>query len=219
LAIDEGADTILNLGAGLDTRPHRMTLPASLTWIEADYPHVIDYKEQRLAGEIPACRLTRVRCDLSDGSARRRLLTDADSQAKKLLILTEGVVPYLTLDDVAALAGDLRKLRHAKYWLVDYFSPTLLKYRRRQIGDRMRNAPFRFAPADWFGFFADHGWQLREVRYLLDEADLRKRQPKLPVLPALVTTVRRLFMSKRQRDISRKFAGFSLLEPDAAVQQ
>ena len=34
-AIAQGADTILNLGAGLDTRPYRMELPASLAWIEA----------------------------------------------------------------------------------------------------------------------------------------------------------------------------------------
>src|SRR4051812_25904069 len=30
--IARGADTVLNLGAGLDTRPYRMKLPASLRW-------------------------------------------------------------------------------------------------------------------------------------------------------------------------------------------
>src|SRR5580692_642368 len=32
-AIAEGVDTILNLGAGLDTRPYRMDLPGDLLWI------------------------------------------------------------------------------------------------------------------------------------------------------------------------------------------
>ena len=34
LAIGEGVDTILNLGAGLDTRPYRMDLPKTLRWVE-----------------------------------------------------------------------------------------------------------------------------------------------------------------------------------------
>src|SRR4051812_32770729 len=33
----EGVDTVLNLGAGLDTRPYRLALPPALRWIEVDY--------------------------------------------------------------------------------------------------------------------------------------------------------------------------------------
>src|SRR5262249_45779088 len=44
-AIAAGVDTILNLGAGLDTRPYRIDLPNSLRWIEVDFPHVIELKE------------------------------------------------------------------------------------------------------------------------------------------------------------------------------
>ncbi len=47
-AIDSGIDTVLSLGAGLDARPYRLKLPSSLQWIEADYPHVIEYKESVL---------------------------------------------------------------------------------------------------------------------------------------------------------------------------
>ena len=47
-AISQGVDTILNLGAGLDSRPYRMDLPQSLRWIEIDYPTIIAYKENRL---------------------------------------------------------------------------------------------------------------------------------------------------------------------------
>src|SRR4051794_2006583 len=36
----EGIDTVLNLGAGLDTRPYRLDLPSTLRWVEADYPHM-----------------------------------------------------------------------------------------------------------------------------------------------------------------------------------
>src|SRR4051812_48857182 len=32
--IDQGLEAVVNLGAGLDTRPYRMKLPANLKWIE-----------------------------------------------------------------------------------------------------------------------------------------------------------------------------------------
>jgi methyltransferase (TIGR00027 family) len=53
----EGIDTVLNLGAGLDTRPYRLSLPASLRWIEVDLPAILEYKQQQLAGESPNCSI------------------------------------------------------------------------------------------------------------------------------------------------------------------
>src|SRR5262245_42499988 len=47
-AVAGGADTVLNLGAGLDTRPYRMDLPSTLRWVEVDFPHVIELKESTL---------------------------------------------------------------------------------------------------------------------------------------------------------------------------
>src|SRR5215475_6914152 len=72
LALREGVDCVLNLGAGLDTRPYRMDLPNSLRWIEADYPHMIEYKEQVLAREHTRCMLVREKIDLADPTERRR---------------------------------------------------------------------------------------------------------------------------------------------------
>src|SRR3954471_5714637 len=39
-AIERGAQAVLNLGAGLDTRPYRLTVPAALRWVEVDFPGV-----------------------------------------------------------------------------------------------------------------------------------------------------------------------------------
>src|SRR5262249_21551140 len=64
------ADLVLNLGAGLDTRPYRMQLPSNLTWVEADRASIIHLKESRLFEEKPFCKLERVSCDLTDDSAR-----------------------------------------------------------------------------------------------------------------------------------------------------
>ena len=36
-ALIAGVDMVLNLGAGLETRPYRMKLPASLRWVEGGF--------------------------------------------------------------------------------------------------------------------------------------------------------------------------------------
>ena len=35
-----GVDTVLNLAAGLDARPYRMSVPPALRWIEVDLPEL-----------------------------------------------------------------------------------------------------------------------------------------------------------------------------------
>jgi methyltransferase (TIGR00027 family) len=213
-AIAEGIDTIVNLGAGLDARPYRMDLPASVQWIEADYPRLIDYKERLLANEQPRCRLERVKIDLADLAARRRLFARIDSQAQRILVLTEGVVPYLSLEEAGSLADDLRALEHLRYWLLDYFSAETMKFRnRRNMNRKMQNAPFRFAPADWFGFFGQHGWASKSIRYLADEGERTHRPIPLPWPMKAMMKLLRLFAPKERRDAMRKFAGYVLLEP------
>ena len=49
-SIAAGCDRVLNLAAGMDTRPYRLALPPGLTWVEADLPGIIDEKERLLAG-------------------------------------------------------------------------------------------------------------------------------------------------------------------------
>lgn len=55
-AIAPGVNTVINLGAGLDTRPYRMDLPSSLNWVEVDYPSLVEDKTAKLSTEVPACR-------------------------------------------------------------------------------------------------------------------------------------------------------------------
>jgi methyltransferase (TIGR00027 family) len=212
-AIAQGADTILNLGAGLDTRPYRMELPTSLAWIEVDYPAIISFKESRLSHEAPRCKLTRVKLDLADASARRQMLAGVDASAKKMLVLTEGVVPYLTVEAVGSLADDLRALKSARWWVVDYFAPQMLQMRRRRMRHKMQNAPFKFEPGDWTGFFEAHGWRCKEMRYLAHESERLCREIPLPLLAKAYFSIRQLFLRPEGREGYRKFAGYALLEP------
>ncbi len=214
-AVRDGVDTILNLGAGLDTRPYRMELPASLLWIEADYARIIEYKEGHLGGENPHCRLERVQIDLADRTARHEFLAGIDARAGRVLVLTEGVVPYLSNDDAALLAEDLRTMDSVRYWIVDYFSNWAMKFRQRhQMGRRMQNAPFLFEPDDWFGFFKQHGWQPKTTRYLFDEGERLGRFPPLPLAARAIYVGLAPFMSKERKLEMRRFAGYVLLAPD-----
>lgn len=215
-AIREGVDTVLNLGAGLDTRPYRMDLPPSLLWIEADYPKMIEYKESRLAGETPGCRLERVKIELGDDTARRAMLASVNARERRILVLTEGVVPYLTNEQVASLAEDLRALSHICFWIADYFSPEVVKFRQRAgVQRKLRNAPFQFKPGDWFGFFAQHGWHSRESRYLPEEGERLGRPVPLRAWQKVLGGIRFLFASRKRRELFRRFSGYVLLVPAA----
>jgi len=72
-AVEGGVDLVINLAAGLDARPYRMALPASIRWVEVDLPEILDYKADVLAPHAPRCALERVPLDLSNADARRGL--------------------------------------------------------------------------------------------------------------------------------------------------
>jgi methyltransferase (TIGR00027 family) len=214
LAVTRGVDTVLNLGAGLDTRPYRMDVQQSLLWVEADYPHVIEYKEKQLAKEKPRCRLERTKIDLSNMPARQRLFESLSARSNKILVLTEGVIAYLSVDEVGSLADDLKTTDKVRYWIADYFSPRVVEFRRRLgMQRRMQNAPFKFKPKDWFGFFKEHGWSAAEIRYLAEEGERLQRPIKLPWKLRAILKIRSLFASKEQRAGFKRFAGYVMLQP------
>jgi O-methyltransferase involved in polyketide biosynthesis len=189
-----------------------MDLPPSLAWIEVDYPAGIDFKEEQLAKEKPRCSLQRIKLDLADVEARRRMLASVRARGSKILVLTEGVIPYLTTEAVGSLADDLRTLKPVRWWVIDYFASQVLKMRARRMKHRMQNAPFKFEPDDWFGFFSAHGWQCAEMRYLADETKRLQRKIPLPLAALAYFALRQLFQPSR-RDAFRKYAGYALLEP------
>lgn len=216
-AIDDGIDTIVNLGAGLDTRPYRMNLPASLHWIEVDFHEIIALKEDRLAGEIPSCRLDRIALDLADVEKRRQLLAEIAAKSDRILVLTEGVVLYLDNAAVGALADALRAEPAFRYWIVDYLSPQALHHHRRHRENslKMKNAPFKFDPADYFSFFQEHGWQAKETLYIPQEAERLKRPIALPFVFKLWVMLGNLLARRDRRITFRKSFGYVLFQPIA----
>ncbi|MGO8772915.1 MAG: class I SAM-dependent methyltransferase [Terracidiphilus sp.] len=51
-AIQDRADLVMNLAAGLDARPYRMNLPATLQWVEVDLPDIISSNQLNKSGLV-----------------------------------------------------------------------------------------------------------------------------------------------------------------------
>jgi O-methyltransferase involved in polyketide biosynthesis len=171
---------------------------------------------ERLAGEEGRRILAveRVRLDLTDVEARRALLDRIGGAGRKVLVLTEGVIPYLDEPDVAALADDLAVRPSFAAWIVDYISPHGMRLRQGSAhARRMRNVPFLFEPDDWFAFFRAHGWEVGEMRYFAVETRRLGRRIPLSGLARLLLPLRLLFLSREKREAFAKMAGFALLEP------
>lgn len=174
-AVRAGADTVINLAAGLDARPYRMHLPADLHWVEVDMPDMIDYKEEILRDERPRCRLTRIRQDLSDRPARQALFTELAAASKKCFIITEGLLIYLDESAVADFTDDLAAHKSFYNWITDLASPSLLRLLHKEYADLNINSPMKFAPANGTRFFEQHGWRAIHVRSAMKEAARLKR--------------------------------------------
>ena len=176
-AIADGCDRVLNLAAGLDTRPYRLQLPAEFAWVEADLPKLLEDKTRLLADQTPRCRLTRTAVDLADPRARAAFLDDALDGATKALVLTEGLLMYLDDADVVALSDALKRPEVA-WWMLDLSGPGLKKMMNKKMADLLQNAPFKFAPENGLSYFEDLGWRTVEVESLFMAA---RRLGRLPV--------------------------------------
>lgn len=209
--VREGAKTVLNLAAGLDARPYRMDLPASLRWIHVDMPEMLAYFRDGMSDETPRCRLEFAAADLRDAQVRRDLFADAAKEGP-VLVITEGLLIYLQPEDVAALARDLHDVAKARWWLSDLASPMLLKRIEKRWSPKLRdgNAPFLFGPAESTGFFTPFGWQESEFRPHWDESIRLKRTMRGFWFWRLMMALQ----SDAKRELSRRMSGIMLLHSE-----
>jgi methyltransferase (TIGR00027 family) len=177
--VSHGVDLVVNLAAGLDTRPYRMQLPPSLRWVEVDLPEILDYKEKILGDALPACAVERVRLDLSNVDARRGLFARLGRTAQHVAVLSEGLLIYLMAGEVGALARDLAAQPSFEYWVTDLVSPGLMAMMKERMGAAVADAgaPFLFAPAEGPPFFRAHGWEPAEEKSMLKAAAKLERLP------------------------------------------
>ncbi len=205
----DNVDTVLNLAAGLDTRPYRLSLPPSLRWIEVDLPGILNFKEEKLNGQNPVCKLERVKLDLSDAAARQSLFARIAAESKQVFVITEGLLVYLPTDQVASLATDLASHQTFRFWLADIASPILLQWLQRRFGKMLAAAgvQMQFAPEEGADFFTRFGWKIVEFHPTIDEA--RRLNRMMPF--SRVWQVLALLAPKKNREGFRK-AGMVLMK-------
>lgn len=205
-----GVDTVINLAAGLDARAWRLELPPALNWFDVDLPAITRYKQEIMRDETPRCRYEAIAVDLTSGAARDEVLRQVAGVARSALVVTEGLLVYLTHEQVASLARALHVQPSIRWWLSDIASPMLLKFMERTWGDAVRtgNAPFQFALDDRPGFFEPLGWHERLFRSGLDEA--RRLGREMPM--AWLSRIMIALQPKTRRDAIRAMNGYMLLE-------
>jgi len=91
-AANDGADAVLNLAAGYDTRPYRLVFPRSLLWIDVDHADVIAARARELDGENASCAIEQRALDLSDDAARRALFADVGARFQRLIGASGAIV-------------------------------------------------------------------------------------------------------------------------------
>jgi methyltransferase (TIGR00027 family) len=154
--------TVLSVGAGLDTRPWRLDLPATLRWIEVDFPGMLDYKDAIMASAAPKCRRERLSADVNDASGRESVFAAAGDGPT--LMITEGLLMYLPAATIEALAATAS----TSHWILDAASPEMSRRVRMDQYESIENvrAADHLDGVQILDALDRHGWKsLRSFRY------------------------------------------------------
>ena len=106
-----GIEQYVILGAGYDSRAHRLELPSSLKIFEVDQPEVSDNKLAKLPKELPnSDNVTYVNIDFSYQSLTEQLIGAGFDQKKSTIFTLEGVSQYITKEAVSSTIKELASL-------------------------------------------------------------------------------------------------------------
>jgi hypothetical protein len=136
-----------------------------------------DEKNRKLADAKPRCQLLRIGADLTDAGARNTALREALGVSTRALVLTEGLLLYLSEPQVRDLAVNLAALHGVRSWILDLASPALLGMMRKSMGSHLANAPLKFAPPAGVAYFEALGWRVARVTSILHAAGRMRRLP------------------------------------------
>ncbi|MBB5915666.1 O-methyltransferase [Nocardia transvalensis] len=121
---------VLHLGCGLDARVYRIDPPATADWYDLDYPSTIDLRRQLLP---PREHYTLIGSSVTDPTWLDRI-----PRGRPVLMIAEGLVPYLTEEEVRRLlTGVVDAFPEGRIqfdtvavwaWRTSKWDPTLRKY-------------------------------------------------------------------------------------------
>jgi methyltransferase (TIGR00027 family) len=130
---------IVIIGAGFDTRPFRLT---GGRWVELDEPAVMTLKEAALPAREAPNPLTRLAVEF-DREPLAAVLAPFRDLDRPIVVL-EGVLPYLTEREAAALLGAVRTTFAAPTLICDLMTRRFARRYGGPIGRRLRalGAPY-----------------------------------------------------------------------------
>ena len=107
----EGVEQYVILGAGYDSRAHRLELPSSLKIFEVDQPEVQDRKRSKLPKELPNLEnVTYVTVDFAHQSLTERLLNAGFDRTKSTVFTLEGVTQYISKEAFNSTMKEMSRL-------------------------------------------------------------------------------------------------------------
>ncbi len=181
--------TILCLGAGLDTRPWRLALPADLRWIEVDFPALLEYKGQAMGEHRPTCRLEQMAADVNEAEQRAELFRAVGEGPA--LMMTEGLLMYLPGATVEGLAAEAAT-SGVRYWVLDVASREFASRVRMDANgsiERMR-APDHLEGEEILAAAMRNGWgEVRRRSYVRDAMEVAMERIRSIAKAAAATAV------------------------------
>lgn len=203
-----GVDLVVNIAAGLDARPWRLDLPASLRWVDVDFPAMLEYKTDLMRAETPRCRYEAIPADLTDPRARDALFAQLGASASRVLVISEGLLVYLEAEQVKELARALHAVPTFRWWLADLPNTRLLKMMRKQWGSAMDRSPMKFGVDDLDGFFGALGWRVTQFRSAILEARRLRREMRMGWFVRFMMRI----SPRAKREEVERMSGFVLFE-------
>ena len=141
-----GVEQYVILGAGYDSRAHRLDLPSSLRIFEVDQPEVQSRKRSKLPKELPNSEnITYVAVDFAYQSLSEQLMDSGFDQSKSTLFTLEGVSQYITKEAFSSTIKEVAALtqRASSIFFISYASELLDKNPEACFGEGYPNAEKR----------------------------------------------------------------------------
>lgn len=102
-SVKNGKRQFVILGAGLDARPYRFSLPSGTSWFEVDFRSILEYKRRILKDEKPSVAPIDICMDVSKLEIQRDLVSRGFDPKKESVWVGEGLIPYLKDEQVESL--------------------------------------------------------------------------------------------------------------------
>jgi len=174
---DSGIMQIINLGCGFDTRPYRLKLPASLSWINVDRTDILAQQKIQLSNYSPHCRLEFHALDLTDLSNVEDFINEKVNKSLKTLVITEGLLVYMPMLVIRQLLTLFSKLDNCMAWITDIATPLNVTEVSTDslpiISELLKKMHSFLTPID--DIFNDSGWTVTSSQDIAVEGFLRGR--------------------------------------------